>query len=100
MKQFFAGHQRQYRIAQELELLVVTDFVLALSRLLRFLFPGLGAVRDRLLDDRAPPEMVAQPLFQRRDFPFLHNVGHNRIISGQPFKPALNERLCGERSEF
>jgi hypothetical protein len=29
-------------------------------------------VRDRLLDHRPPPKMVAEPLLERRDFPFLH----------------------------
>src|SRR5579859_11984 len=70
--QFFAGHQRQHGIAQKLQLLVIADPVFAVARLLRFLLACLRTMRHRLLDDRAPPEMIAQPLFQRRDFPFFH----------------------------
>src|ERR1035438_4535224 len=82
LEQFFARHQRQHRITKEFQLLVVADFVLAFARLLRFLFPRLRAVRDRLFNDGPAPEMVAQPLFQRRDFPFFHRWG-------QPlFRPA------------
>ncbi len=72
LKEFFAGHQRQHRIAQKLELLVVADGVLAVARLLRFLFSRLRTVGDRLLNYRPTPEMVPEPFFQRRNFPFLH----------------------------
>ena len=72
LEQFFAGHQRQHGIAQEFKLLVVTDPVFALPRLLRFLLPRLRAVRDRLLNHCPPPEVIPQCLFERRDFPFLH----------------------------
>ena len=72
LKQLLAGNQSQHRVSQKLKLLVVADFVLALARLLRFLFPRLRAVRDRLLNHRPPPEVIAQALFQRRDFAFLH----------------------------
>src|ERR1700676_1606962 len=75
LKQLFAGHQLQHRITQKFQLLVVTDLVLALARLLRFLFPGLRAMRDRLLNDGPPPETVAQSLFPPRNFPFLHAKG-------------------------
>ena len=72
LEQLFAGHQRQHRISQKLQLLVVADRVLALARLLRFLLSRLRAVRDRLLNHRPPPEVIAQSFFERRDFPFLH----------------------------
>src|SRR5207302_3529533 len=72
LQQFFARHQRQHRIPQKLQLLVVADLVLALARLLRFLLPRLRTVRDRLFNDGSPAEMVAQPFFQRRDFTFFH----------------------------
>ncbi len=48
---------------------------LALPGLLGFLFARLRTVRDRLFYDGAAPEMVAQSLFQRRDFPFFHIWG-------------------------
>ena len=41
LKQLLARNQRQHRIAQKLELLVVADFIFALARRLRFLLPGL-----------------------------------------------------------
>src|SRR5579862_2505314 len=72
LEEFFARHQRKHRISEKFQLLVVADLVLALARLLRFLLPRLRTMRDRLFKDGPPPEMVAQPLFQRRDFPFLH----------------------------
>src|SRR5208337_686738 len=75
LEQFLARHQRQHRIPQKFQLLVVAHFVLAVAGLLRFLLARLRTVRDRLFNDCAPPEMVAQPLFQRRDFPFLHKWG-------------------------
>src|ERR1039457_2058131 len=75
LEQFFARHQRQHRITKEFQLLVVADFVLAFARLLRFLLPRLRTVCDRLFNDGPAPEMVAQPLFQRRDFPFFHRWG-------------------------
>jgi hypothetical protein len=30
-------------------------------------------MRDRLLHDRTPPEVVAQRCFQRRNFPLFHD---------------------------
>src|SRR6202034_2025155 len=72
LEQLLASYQLQNRVSQKFQLLVVTDPVLALARLLRFLFPRLRTVRDRLFNDGPPPEMIAQPLFQRRNFPFLH----------------------------
>src|SRR6266568_3069495 len=85
LKQFFARHQRQHRISQEFQLLVVADLVLALARLLRFLLPRLRTVRDRLFNDGSPAEMVAQPFFQRRDFPFFHMWAYVRQhMWGQP----------------
>src|ERR1700680_455696 len=75
LEKFFAGHQLQHRISQKLQLLIVTDLVLALPSLLRFLFPRLRTVRDRLLNNGPPPEMVAEPFFQRRKFSFLHAKG-------------------------
>ncbi len=81
LEQLFARHQRQHRISQEFQLLVVADLVLALACLLRFLFPRLRAVRDRLFNDGPPPEMVAQPLFQRCDFPFFHMWGQPPRLS-------------------
>ena len=72
MEEFFASHQRQDGIAKKLELLVVADPYLLLS-LLRFLLTGLRTVGDCLFNDRTVPEVVTQPRFERRDFPFLHN---------------------------
>src|SRR5581483_2230931 len=59
-------------IPQELQLLVVADLIFALARLLRFLLPGLRAVRHGLLNDRSSPEVISQPQLKRRDFPFFH----------------------------
>src|SRR5579872_1350268 len=70
--EFLASHQRQHGIAQELQLLIVADLVLAVPSLLRFLLAGLRTVRYRLLNHRAPPEVIPESQFQRRDFPFLH----------------------------
>src|ERR1700686_2375181 len=75
LEKFFARHQGQHCIAQEFQLLVVADGIFAVAGLLRFLFPRLRAVRHRLLNNGAPPEMVAQSFLQRRDFPFLHTKG-------------------------
>ena len=72
LKQFFAGHQRQNRVPQKLQLLVVVDPVLALPRLLRLLLPRLRTVSNGLLDHRPAAEVVAQRRFQRGDFPFFH----------------------------
>jgi hypothetical protein len=72
LEQFLAGYQRQHRISQKFQLLVIADLVLTFARLLRFLLSRLRTVRNRLLNDGPPPKMVAQSLFQRRDFPFLH----------------------------
>ena len=72
LEQFLACNQSQYRISQKLELLVVADLVLALARLLRFHLARLRAVGHGLLNHGTPPEVIAQALFQRRDFPFLH----------------------------
>src|SRR5690348_3224270 len=69
---FLASHQRQHGVAQKLQLLIVADLVLAVPSLLRFLLAGLRTVRYGLLNHRAPPEVIPQSLFQRRDFPFLH----------------------------
>jgi hypothetical protein len=44
-------------------------------------------VRDRLLNDRAPAEVIAEPFFQRRDFPFFHKwgqVGSDEYGDGSP----------------
>src|SRR5580698_2848878 len=75
LKQLLAGDQSEHSVPQELQLLVVADLVLAVAGLLRFLFSCLRAVSDRLLNYRPPPEVITQPLFQRRDFAFLHKVG-------------------------
>src|ERR1700686_475592 len=74
-EKFFARHQGQHCIAQEFQLLVVADGVLAVAGLLRFLFASLRTVRHRQLNNGPPPEMVAQSFLQRRDFPFLHTKG-------------------------
>src|ERR1700687_1666768 len=75
LEKFFARHQGQHCIAQEFQLLVVADGILAVAGLLRFLFARLRTVRHRLLNNGPPPEMVAQSFLQRRDFPFLHTKG-------------------------
>src|SRR4029077_4928587 len=74
LEQLLAGDERQHRVAQKFHLLVVADLIFAVRsrQLLRFLFTRLRAMRDRLLHDGAPPEVVAQRRFQRRDFPFFH----------------------------
>src|ERR1700686_361331 len=75
MEQLLTRHQSEPRVSQKFQLLVVADFIFALAGLLRFLLARLRAVRDRLLNHGPPPKMVAEPLFQRRDFPFLHIEG-------------------------
>src|ERR1051326_1477118 len=70
--EFLARHQRQHGVAEKLQLLIVADLALGVPSLLRFLLAGLRTVRFRLLNHRAPPEVIPQSLFQRRDFPFLH----------------------------
>src|SRR5207302_6352348 len=73
LEQFLAGHQRQNRVAQKFQLLVVVDLILALPRLLRLLLSRLRAVGEGLLNHRPAVEVVAQRRFQRSDFPFLHD---------------------------
>src|SRR5579859_517868 len=82
--EFLAGHQRQHGVAQKLQLLIVADLVLAVPSLLRFLLARLRTVRYRLLNHRAPPEVIPQSQFQRRDFPFLHTWRQ------------LEQNVCGE----
>src|ERR1700751_1343920 len=73
LKQFLARDERQYRVTQKFELLVITDFVFAVrSRMLGFLLARLGTMRDRLFNDGTPPEVVAERRFQLRYFPFFH----------------------------
>src|SRR5215472_10543610 len=72
VKQFLAGDERQHRVPQELKLLIIPDPVLALPGLLRLQLARLRTMRDRLLDHRPPPKVIPEPLFERRDFPFLH----------------------------
>src|ERR1700684_3198625 len=73
MKQFFAGHQCQNRVAQKLQLFVVVDPEPALPSLLRLLFPSLRTVGESLLDHRPAVEVVVQRRFQCSDFPFFHD---------------------------
>src|SRR5208337_4292247 len=92
MEQFFTRDQPQNGIPQKLELFVVADPVLALARQLRFLLPRLRTVRDRLLEDRAPPEVIAQLRFQRRDFSFFHSGNHVRTTITKAARRAFAER--------
>src|SRR5579863_417318 len=99
MKQFFACNQRQNRISQKLQLLVVVDSVFALACLLRLLLARLRAVSERLLDHRPPAEMVAQRRFQRGDFPFLHDdsnplVTCKRSLRGEGSGRAARRVAC------
>ena len=60
LKQFFAGNQRQHGVAQKFQLLVVADFIFIVGDgLLRFLLARLGAVRNRLLNNRPSAKVVA-----------------------------------------
>src|SRR5215472_5561071 len=94
LKQLLARHQSEHRIAQELELLVVGDRILAVARMLRFQLPRLRAVRDRLFNHRAPPEMVPEPFLQRRYFPFLHRRIGSEPESEVPRCPSSWEACC------
>src|SRR5215467_3253147 len=73
-KQLFTGDQGQHRVSKKLQLLVVADSILAVTRLLRLHFARLRTVGDCLLDHRPPPKMVAESFLERRDFPFLHKI--------------------------
>src|ERR1700745_1173822 len=92
LKKFLAGNQCQYRIPQELQLLIVPDFVL-IPRLLRFLLASLRTMRDGLFYDGTTAEMVAQALFQRRNFPFLHKKNVYTAALGR-LRAQLLSSLC------
>ena len=69
LKQFLARDERQYRVTQKFELLVITDFVFAVrSRMLGFLLARLGTMRQRLIDELGMLKVISQLPFQCGDF--------------------------------
>src|SRR5579864_1734510 len=78
LEKFLAGDEGKNSVSEKLQLFVIVDLVLTLPSVLSFLLTSLGTVSDRLFDDCPPAEVIAQSVFQCRDFAFFHRESEHK----------------------
>ena len=79
-KKFLSRHQREHRIAQELQLFVIARTNSRLQRLRCLEFPRLRTVCEGLIKEFRLLEVIPQQILQRRDFFHFHaDVGRGSL---------------------